>query len=151
MAYMTIEEFSRAYNIQVSTVKKNLEKIPGVEYVDLKWRVLEGTRYFYSVRSKIQNNFDRIILILKALNNNQFIDYTMLNCSKHDFDQLITQLAESKLIVKNNSQNTYGTNSFSITRTGMEYVQYSKEKTVKLLTELLGRFIGSVTSQFISQ
>lgn len=151
MAYMTIEEFSRAYNIQVSTVKKNVEKIPGVEYVDLKWRVLEGTRYFYSVRSKIQNNFDRIILILKALNNNQFIDYTMLNCSKHDFDQLITQLAESKLIVKNNSQNTYGTNSFSITRTGMEYVQYSKEKTVKLLTELLGRFIGSVTSQFISQ
>lgn len=144
---MTLDEFSNIYSKQPSTVKKNMERIPGIEYVNREYIVIEGTRYFYTVRSHINNNFDRIYEILKALNKNQYVDSKMLRCSEEDFNYLLKQLQERNLIEQNHCQNQYGANGYNITISGMEYANMEKTKALKTFTEITGTFVGAVISQ----
>lgn len=144
---MTIDEFSKNCGVKITTVKKNMERIPGVEYINREYRIMEGTRYFYTNRSKSLENSDRLYMILKALNKNLYIDSEILKCSEKYFNDLLEQLVEAKLIEKNNSQNKYGSNGFNITISGIVYAEMEKTKALKSLAEIFGTFVGAVVAQ----
>lgn len=148
---MTLNEFSKIYGVKEATVKKNMEKIPGVEYVNREYRIIDGTRYFYSTQTKINDNFDRLLLILKALNKNKYIDNQMLKCTENDFKYLLEQLVNKKLIEENNSQNRYGTNGYNITITGMEYANKEKRAALKDFARIFGTFVGSACKEMMNQ
>ena len=149
MEYITLEEFARHYNLKPATIKKNIERIPGVEYVDRKYRVLEGTRYFYVSRSEIKTQSDQIFVILKALDNRRFVDEEILNCTKNEFNNLLNQLQKEGLIEENSSQNQYGANGYSLTLKGIEYSKMEKRQFMKYITEIAGTFLGAVINQNI--
>ncbi len=148
--FMTLEQFAENYGVKISTVKSNIERIPGLEYVNREYRIIEGTRYFYTVRSAVKDNSVRLCLILKALNKNQYVDAEILKCSESDFNNLLSQLEEQNLIKKNNSKNKYGTNGFNITILGTEYIQQKKWKVIKSIAESVGTGIGAFVAQQMS-
>lgn len=140
---MSIAEFLNIYGIKETTVKKRINDIPGLEYCNGEYRIIEGTRYPYNIgRSKLKDQEDKIYILLKATSENKYIDHNKLKLQKRQFTRLLTELEHKNLIEKNGINNPYGANAYDITYEGTNVLRLSKNVALKLLSELAGRFVG---------
>ncbi len=128
--YWTLEQFAERSNVKPETVKRRIKDIPGVEYVDRKYRVIPGTRYPMKKncigRAKTAGN--QCVSILKALNLRCYIDGSYLDIGEKDFSDILAMLKDNDFIKPNESLNQYGSNGYDITLAGCDYLKDTKHK-----------------------
>lgn len=147
--YITLEEFQHNSGMAISTIKKNIAKIPGIEKIGKdNYRVLRGTRYPANLRRFKSNNFGKKrYQLLKAIYENKYIDEKMLMCDKTQFEDFINELLEAKLINKNKLFNNFGANRYDTTNFGdftFERIKAEKaNKHILIVAEAIGTATGT--------
>jgi len=143
--YITIEEFINQSGLKQETIYKNRNNIPGLKYIDGNYEILEGTRFPFNTRNnKIKNSEDRRYLILKAIGEFRYIDEEKLHISRREFEKMITQLKQARLISENGSHNHYGTNGYSLEMKAEELLSMKKKNAERMVTELIAQFLADV-------
>ena len=136
--YWTLERFAKRSDVKPETVKKRIKDIPGVEYVDRKYRVVPGTRYPMkkSRIGKTKTAGNQCISVLKALDSKRYIDGSYLNVGEEEFSDILDMLKDNGFIKSNESLNQYGSNGYDITLAGCDYLNDAKlkEKMIKQAT-----------------
>ena len=120
--YITIEEFSKMYNIKVSTIKKRINEIHLAKKIDGEWYILKGTRYPYRKSKKIKKE-KMYITVLKAIEERKYIDENYFKIYKEDFNGILSILEENKYIKKINTLNNYGANNYITTMLGSRTIR----------------------------
>lgn len=150
--YIELDEFLRICNIKKPTFLRRYKDIPGVEEKDGSFKILEGTRFPYNMRgNKLQTTDEKRYVLLKAINENKYIDNVMLKVFQKEFENLIKDLCSIGFIETNGMDNTYGANAYRTTSTGGKSLKESRRETIKFITLLLseasGKFVGEVLSK----
>lgn len=113
---MTLSEFAKRSGKSESTIRRNWRKIPGADKVNGEIYFPVGSRYPFDMhRYRNLNTAKRYDIILKATNNNMYIDEDMLNVSKNEFDFLLQQLLSKGFLDKYESNNSHGANEYLCT------------------------------------
>lgn len=124
--FITIEEFSKMYDVKVSTVKKRINEIYIAKKINNEWFILKGTRYPYRKIRKIKK--DKVyITILKAIEERKYIDEKYFKIYKEDFYGILKILEDEKYIKKVKTLNNYGANKYITTMLGSKVI---KEKNI---------------------
>lgn len=134
--FITIEEFSKMYDVKVSTVKKRINEIYIAKKIDNEWFVLKGTRYPYRKIRKIRR--DKIyITILKAIEERKYIDEKYFKIYKEDFYGILKVLEDEKYIKRVKTLNNYGANNYITTMLGSKAI---KEKNTSFNININNHF-----------
>ena len=140
---MTIEEFLIISDVKERTIHKHKNDIPGLTYINGKYKIIDGTRYPYNLgNSKLKDQSDKILALLKATSRNRYIDHRKLKLQKKQFERLLNELERNSYIEENGTNNPYGANAYDLTFEGTQLMNLSKNAAVKKLSELAGRFAG---------
>ena len=140
---MTIEEFLIISDVKESTIHKRKKEIPGLTYINGEYKIIDGTRYPYNLgNSKLKEQEDKILALLKATSRNRYIDHKMLKLQKKQFERLLNELERNGYIEENGTNNPFGANAYDLTFKGAELVQLSRNKALRTLSEIAGRFAG---------
>ena len=90
--YISLEDFHNISNISLNTIKRNVERIPGIEKEKESFRVLRGTRYPANMRRFKSNEFARKrYQLLKAICEDRYVDEVMLRCDELQFEDFIKE------------------------------------------------------------
>ena len=138
MSYIDLDVFARENNVKQLTVLRRIKDIPGAFVVEKReFQFLKGTRYPYK-RLKRVIVANAAYMVLDALNHSKYIDYTYVGRSKNDFDLLLSELARLKYISRNESENHFGANRYSITVQGAQALDDYKYKRKLELINVTG-------------
>lgn len=144
---MTVKELSDISGINEKTIIKNYEKIPGMQYLDNKWILPDGSRYPYNLRrNQLKNMEDRVCCLLKATADFKYVDHKMLKMPKEPFDRVLKDLVEYGVLEENENDNMYGANHYDITLKYIEIKHNKKRQNVLLIAEFIGSFCGTAYS-----
>ena len=154
--YISLEQFSKLIGKTESTIKRRRTEIPGVEYVDGVWEVLEGTRFPFKIRScSITDDEDRRRVLLSAISTYRYIDAKMLGVYPKTFENYLGDLLQANLIRENGSPNRYGANYYDCTPEGSKIAKLNKEgarsKLANLVSSCIGTFSGAIYSEIFGQ
>ena len=106
---MTVKELSDISGINEKTIIKNYKKIPGMQYLDNKWILPDGSRYPYNLRrNQLKNIEDRVCCLLKATADFKYVDHKMLKMPKEPFDRVLKDLVEYGVLEENDLVYTSG-------------------------------------------
>ena len=142
--YKTIEEFASDNHVSVATVKKRYKEIPGIILVGLDdYLVSPGTRYPFNMRGhRIDNNNDRIFVLLKAINQERYISEKELRTPTYNFQTMLFELSRDGYIELNGYGNNFGANAYKCTKEGREFYakleSQKRDKRNAQITQLLG-------------
>lgn len=149
---VSMDEFLAMAGVKLSTVRKNIDKIPGLDYKNGEFLILNGTRYPFNLRGyKLKNSADRRYVLLKAISEYKYIDSLKLGVYQEQFKSLLKELLEAKLICENGLPNHFGANAYDCTRMGDEVLRLEKSECIHKISELisspLGHFVGAIISK----
>lgn len=149
--YITLKEFSVISKITEKQILKRRKEIPVIIKQDGEYLVLRGARYPMPInRYKIRNDSQRRFILLKAISQTKYVDSKMLGIYQEEFEKMLGDLLQAKLIYENNLGNTYGANAYSCTQTGADLAEKNSfeklSKVVNLAAEAGGRFVGQILS-----
>lgn len=153
--YISLNEFANTVNRKPKTILRRKNDIPVIEKFGNDWYALSGTRYPCKVkRFKINNDWDKRYVLLKAIDGRKYIDGKMLHIYPNEFDMMIRDFVIAGIIEENHNGNTYGANGYSCTGKGAEIIKKSKTTIIKVIKALLeeganliGNFIGVALSR----
>lgn len=148
---MEIEILAEKGNVSTKQVKKRWKEIGGVTRIKGVLCIPEGTRYPMKKPRKIDTHEEKLYALLKAIDNERYINEDMLMTSKESFNTLIHELLELKWIQYNGSNNEYGANRFDSTLLGSRIAREKKSAALKEIISAfsgaLGHFVGGVISE----
>ncbi len=132
-------------------ILKRIKDFPGIEFVDGEYRVVYGTRYPMARRDRIQGIDDRRRVLLKAIDQNKYIDATVLGIYQGEFEAILGDLISANLIYENDSDNYYGANKYS-SRSGVTMLLKKRRREAnaelaRAVATITGTFAGAVISQ----
>ena len=118
---MTIEEFLIISDVKESTIHKRRNEIPGLTYINGEYEIIEGTRYPYNLgNSKLKEQSDKILALLKATSRNRYIDHKKLKLQKKQFERLLNELERNSYIEENGTNKPCAANAYDLTFKGAE-------------------------------
>ena len=149
---ITIEEFVIIAGVKQSTIKKNAKRIPGLNYINGEFHIIDGTRYPGNYKKyKLTNSEKRRYVLLKAISEYKYIDHLSLQVYREQFRDLLQELLDAGLIRENGMPNHYGANAYDCTRKGDEIIKRKQNEAIKEISELVstsaGHFAGAVISE----
>ena len=148
--YVTLEDFLRISGIKKSTFLKRYENIPGVERINEEFKIIEGTRLPYNLRrNKLKTTDDQRYVLLKAINENKYIDSNLLRTHPKEFENLLRDLLRIGFIERNGINNPYGANGYRTTIKGGDHLKKTKRETIRYISTLLAECAGKFAKQFI--
>ena len=146
--YVSLEEFEKISGVKIQTIKKRASEIPGLELKNN--RVLKGTRYPFPIgKYKAKDLLGKRYVLLKAISQNRYVDNISLNLYEEQFEDLISELMNAKLIKKNQLPNHFGANNYDITPQGDEWLSSLKSGRIES-NALLSKCIGCIAGEFLS-
>lgn len=135
---MELNDFCNQYKIKPETVKKRLNEIPGYSKVDGKITFEEGTRYPTRKNKSVKTTQDKYYAILHATNKNQYIDHTYIHVTESRFNILLGELLKNGLLIRNETNNKYGANSYDISyKTAEKFSQNKKSLIMALINQVI--------------
>ena len=146
-------EFANRCNKKPATVEKRFRNgdIPGIQIINNRFKIMEGTRYPYDMRGKETNNASKKrFYLIDAIFNRKYIDAIMLGVEQQEFNQYIQENMNAGLIMHMDWQNQYGANGFITTSEGDKIFTNQKKEQHKYYAELLGTVLGSAAKQIMS-
>lgn len=151
--YISLEDFHNISNISLNTIKKNIERIPGIEKEKESFKVLRGTRYPANMRRFKSNEFARKrYQLLKAICEDRYVDEVMLRCDKLQFEDFIKELLKEGYIKQNCLYNDYGANRYDSTPKGDDAFNTIKAKRARQhflsIAETTGVFCGTAVAYY---
>ena len=152
MMSITIEEFVIIAGVKQSTIKKNAKRIPGLNYINGEFHIIDGPRYPGNYKKyKLTNSEKRRYVLLKAISEYKYIDHLSLQVYREQFRDLLQELLDAGLIRENGMPNHYGANAYDCTRKGDEIIKRKQNEAIKEISELVsnsaGHFAGAVISE----
>lgn len=147
--YVDVEYFSELCHVAVKQIKRRRNEIPGLIQREGQYYALYGTRYPISVkRYQIRDDYKRVFVLLKAIDQRKYIDHMMLGLYRESFDHIIDALLQQELVQEENLGNSYGANAYICTAKGAELVhekQYEEvRRKIMLVCEGIGELIGCI-------
>lgn len=153
--YISLNEFAQLVEKKPKTILRRKKDIPVIEKFGNEWYVLSGTRYPCKVNSfKVKDNYDKRYVLIKAIDNNKYINSKMLQIYPNEFDLMLRDFVNAGLIEENYNGNTYGANGYSCTDKGAEIIKKSKTTVIKVIKALLeegARVVGIVAGEVLSR
>lgn len=146
---ISLETFAKQCDKSPSTVRKRAPEIPGSVMTSDGYVFLDGTRYPIRRNFKPDSSGKRRYFLIKAISTGQYISENELLMSKADFQRMLTELEEVRLIAKNNKPNQFGANGYDCTISGDEHLlkylkDYDPKKSEKLEAAIHGIINGTI-------
>ena len=152
LQYIDLDEFLQICKVKKSTFLRRYKDIPGVGEKDGRFIILEGTRFPYNMRhNKLKTTDDRRYVLLKAINENKYIDNLMLQVFQTEFENLLRDLCSINLIERNRMNNLFGANAYRTAAKGGKCLKESKRETIKFIVELLSKSNGIIAGEILSR
>lgn len=150
--YVSLEDFLNVNQVSKKTVQKRYKDIPGIKYKNGKFEILEGTRFPFNIRhNALKTDGDRLLVLLKAIDQTKYIDASILRVYQKDFEELLRTLLYEGLIRPYDSANHYGANAYKITEKGIEYRKKKKREWVEWVATIIGIAIAGGSADVISE
>lgn len=148
--HISLEEFAKKSAVAEATIKKRYKEIPGVTKNGSIYTVLSGTRYPCDKRRiKPKNSNDRRYLLLRTISEYRYISHEHLMLEKKQFDDMLKELLQARLIKKNDLCNSFGANAFDCTAKGDAVLKQHKKEAIReialLVAEALGTFANAAS------
>lgn len=133
--------------VKVETIVKRHKKtaIPGIMIIDNRYRVMEGTRYPYSMSGKKikASSEKKRFYLFEAISLHRYIDAEMLGVEQREFDRYIEEFLQKRLIQRMNWENQYGANGYITTPRGDQVFTVDKNEQMLELARIMGTAVGT--------
>ena len=97
--YVSLEKFLNVSQVSENTIRKRYKDIPGIKYENGKFEILEGTRFPFNIRhNALKTDENRLLVLLKAIDQRKYIDASILRVYQSDFEELLWTLLMGRLI-----------------------------------------------------
>lgn len=150
--YVSLEKFLNVSQVSENTIRKRYKDIPGIKYENGKFEILEGTRFPFNIRhNALKTDENRLLVLLKAIDQRKYIDASILRVYQSDFEELLWTLLMGHLIKPNGSANRYGANAYSITEKGIEYRKKKGRERAEWAATVIGKVIKGGPFDVISE
>ena len=150
--YVSLEEFLNISQVSKKTVQRRYKDIPGIKYKNGKFEILEGTRFPFNIRhNALKTDGDRLLVLLKAVDQRKYIDASILRVYQSDFEELLGTLLHEGLVKRYHSVNHYGANAYRITEKGIEYRKKKKREWAEWAATVIGKAIKGGSADVISE
>ncbi len=150
--YVSLEEFLNISQVSKKTVQRRYKDIPGIKYENGKFEILEGTRFPFNIRhNALKTDGDRLLVLLKAVDQRKYIDASILRVYQSDFEELLQTLICEGLIKPYDTANHYGANAYRITEKGIEYRKKKKREWAEWAATMIGIATAGCSVDVISE
>lgn len=150
---MNIEKLAENGNVSTKQVLRRWREIGGVTKKGGDLYIPDGTRYPIRKPQKIDTHEEKMYVLLKAIDNERYINEDMLNTSKDSFDTMLRELLDLKWIRYNGSSNEFGANKYDSTLLGSRIAREKRSAALKeiinSISGALGHFVGGVISELV--
>ena len=149
--YISMEEFAKKVGVKEETVKKRYQEIPGITKEGSSFTILSGTRYPCDKRRiKPKDSGDRRYLLLRTISDYRYISHEHLMLEEKQFDDMLAEFLQARLIKKNGLCNSFGANAYDCTAKGDDLLKKQKKEVIHELTILCAEALGTFTGAMIA-
>lgn len=149
--YISMEEFAKKVGVKEETVKKRYQEIPGITKEGNTFIILSGTRYPCDKRRiKPKDSGDRRYLLLRTISDYRYISHEHLMLEEKQFDDMLAEFLQARLIKKNGLCNSFGANAYDCTAKGDDLLKKQKKEVIHELTILCAEALGTFTGAMIA-
>ena len=149
--YISMEEFAKKVGVKEETVKKRYQEIPGITKEGNTFIILSGTRYPCDKRRiKPKDSGDRRYLLLRTISDYRYISHEHLMLEEKQFDDMLAEFLQARLIKKNGLCNSFGANAYDCTAKGDDLLKKQKKEVILELTILCAEALGTFTGAMIA-
>ena len=149
--YISMEEFAKKVGVKEETVKKRYQEIPGITKQGNTFIILSGTRYPCDKRRiKPKDSGDRRYLLLRTISDYRYISHEHLMLEEKQFDDMLAEFLQARLIKKNGLCNSFGANAYDCTAKGDDLLKKQKKEVIHELTILCAEALGTFTGAMIA-
>ena len=149
--YISMEEFAKKVGVKEETVKKRYQEIPGITKEGNTFIILSGTRYPCDKRRiKPKDSGDRRYLLLRTISDYRYISHEHLMLEEKQFDDILAEFLQARLIKKNGLCNSFGANAYDCTAKGDDLLKKQKKEVIHELTILCAEALGTFTGAMIA-
>ena len=149
--YIGMEEFAKKVGVKEETVKKRYLEIPGITKEGNTFTILSGTRYPCDKRRiKLKDSSDRRYLLLRTISDYRYISHEHLMLEEKQFDDMLAEFLQARLIKKNGLCNSFGANAYDCTAKGDDLLKKQKKEVIHELTILCAEALGTFTGAMIA-
>ena len=149
--YISMEEFVKKVGVKEETVKKRYQEIPGITKEGNTFTILSGTRYPCDKRRiKPKDSGDRRYLLLRTISDYRYISHEHLMLEEKQFDDMLAEFLQARLIKKNGLCNSFGANAYDCTAKCDDLLKKQKKEVIHELTILCAQALGTFTGAMIA-
>ena len=135
---MTVSEAAEMWKISKSTVYKYCKNnFVECEKKNNVWVISDNHPKPLNIRKQKITQINIEYFILKALNSDECVSNNSFSYSKKKFEEILNQMVDCQLIIKVDNTEFDIPNNYILTPCGERIIMEKKEKTLKILNEIL--------------